>query len=656
MKKLENSDNLDKNDDNIKVSPIQSNNLCSEAESQLNQDNNLENEVNTTKEEPTTIQTSDSSLTSNGKSIAEQRLDCIKEQNEKAADSSTYEKYLFESYNNINVFAARRIGTGHIRKRTLCQDYCRVETLNNCIILTAADGVGSQINSDKGSKIACNSVVSLVENLIEFCKGDEDRIVKNLLSDNFREQLVKKWIHSVVEEIKKNGNSKDLSKEIVTYSSTIMLAVITKNWIVSVNLGDGQILVFNDDNGVELRVHSTKESSLVRALVQKHCKFAQPEHFSIAKYPRNIFTGVLLTTDGMYDALGNANLFKYAIEAKKRFILNKSPYQAFCDTNQDGEYMDVSRRLTQDDCSVVMAVDMTENIPSNFKVINNSLSERFDINIFNRWSPLNASFCTYKKSGENEWGESEVVVQKKDSEIALTNEQQDFLADYLVNPQETWNCEEYIFKKYVDKNPFKKVEDNSQFFTIEQLNASRILPFSSDEERIESDIRFYRTYLKLKNLSQELKKVDLELNSSALFNVIFDDEHIYLRKEALSSVANKPSSEEDINIIELQFSHLIGALVSEKNENSFIPIINVCPLNNTIGGTTKDKKLFELLRTNNELFLKNISSYSWKCEDGKEIKLNEIKKISNGMRFDLLDSEGNKIEEYKYIAKDELCK
>ena len=93
--------------------------------------------------------------------------------------------------------------------------------------------------------------------------------------------------------MEKIGNLQSLSpeeklKEFSKYGSTIMFAVITEHWIVVGNLGDGQILVFNDFYGVKLRVHAPKESTKVRCLVNERCV---REDFLTAKYPRDLFNG-----------------------------------------------------------------------------------------------------------------------------------------------------------------------------------------------------------------------------------------------------------------------------------------------------------------------------------------------------------------------------
>ena len=161
------------------------------------------------------------------------------------------------------------------------------------------------------------------------------------------EEVSKKNIQSPAEQL----------KEFSKYGSTIMFAVITDSWIVTGNLGDGQILVFNDSYGVKLRVHAPKDSSRVRCLANERCA---REDFQIEKYPKSLFNGVLLSTDGMYESLDKGtHYYDYAIQMRHRFFDRTSPepYQAFCYKETGEPYKDFSAMRTQDDCSVAVAFD-----------------------------------------------------------------------------------------------------------------------------------------------------------------------------------------------------------------------------------------------------------------------------------------------------------
>ena len=224
----------------------------------------------------------------------DKHLQVIEAQLEKAKNPATYETYNFEESaadKKLKLFTARRKGTNHVLAKTPCQVYCLATSVNGCTILADADGVSSCEHSDVGSKLACDAVVKTVAMASKSCRS-EDSLIERLMSVSFREKLVSIWIKLVMEEVsKKNIQSPaEQLKEFSKYGSTIMFAVITDSWIVTGNLGDGQILVFNDSYGVKLRVHAPKDSSRVRCLANERCA---REDFQIEKYPKTLFNGVL---------------------------------------------------------------------------------------------------------------------------------------------------------------------------------------------------------------------------------------------------------------------------------------------------------------------------------------------------------------------------
>ena len=219
---------------------------------------------------------------------------------------------------DIQLFTDRKRGSMHVKANMPCQDYCMTAESAGCTILAAADGVSSCEHSDIGSHLACEAAIRTAEVTVKSCK-DEEQLVKRLLSVTFREKLVSTWIAMVMEEMKKAdlSSAAEQMAEFYKYGSTLMFAVIMENWYVVGNLGDGQILLFNDTFGVKLRVHPPKESSKVRCLVNERCA---REDFQVAKFARKDFNGILLSTDGIYESMEpGTHFYQYAIQMKKRF-------------------------------------------------------------------------------------------------------------------------------------------------------------------------------------------------------------------------------------------------------------------------------------------------------------------------------------------------
>lgn len=566
----------------------------------------------------------------------EEHLKKINNQIEEAKDHASYETYNYSISSvdeNIKLFTARRKGINHISDKTPCQDYCLTASVNGCTVLADADGVSSCEHSDIGSKLACEAVVHAVKAASKSSSG-EDQLVSRLLSVSFRDRLVSIWIKSVMEEVAKG---KDYSpggqlKEFSKYGSTIMYAVITQNWIVVGNLGDGQIMVFNDCYGVKLRVHAPKDSSRVRCLANERCA---REDFSVAKYPRSCFNGVLLSSDGIYESLDKSNhYYNYCIQLKKRFLERSphEPYQAFC-YKEDGEpYKDFSRMRTQDDCSIAMALD-ERNVVSDYEAIIANLLSHSQAAIIKRWSPECVSFFT-----KNNTSYSDVLVSKIGNCDTFFN----LNSAVLDVPDRTWNEGELCFNEYPDTaNP-----------TLEFMRCSGMLRRDKANPS-ESEQLILSVYLSLIRLRRELSELELEFNSSALFNVAFDGKSLHVRREAVSHITSR-SSNENSDDVEMCFGHLLGIIESGDTKT---PVFDIGYIDRGIKhyriGHPSDE-LAQLQRINKKLYIKNIGLYSWKFDDETVLPPGESRELDKKMSFTLLDCNEEKLETYKYVSKELL--
>ena len=597
-----------------------------------NDNTNVIDNENTTRPDPGKGQASPRSLDRK----REEHLKRINDQVEEAKDPASYETYdysLSSADEKIKLFTARRKGISHIIDKTPCQDYCLTASINGCTVLADADGVGSCEHSDIGSKLACEAVVLAVKAASD-SNPEEDQLVSRLLSVSFRDRLVSLWIKSVMEEVtrEKAYSPEELLEEFNKYGSTIMYAVITRNWIVVGNLGDGQILVFNDCYGVKLRVHAPKDSSRVRCLANEGCA---REDFFVAKYPRSCFNGVLMSSDGIYESLDKGNhYYDYCIQLKNRFLERSphEPYQAFC-YKEDGEpYKDFSRMRTQDDCSIAMAID-ERDVVSDYEAIMTSLLSHTQAAIFKRWSPTCMSFFT-----KNNTSYSDVIVSKAgggDTPLHLNSAVLDV-------PERTWDEGELRFSEYPDTaNP-----------TIEFMRCSGMLRRHKSDPG-ESEQLILNVYLRIVQLRRELGELGLEFNSSALFNTAFDGKQLHIRKEAVRQIASRPSNE-SFDGMEMCFSHLLGILESEDKKD---PVFDIGFIDRGIKhyriGHPSDE-LAQLQRIKKQLYLKNISSYCWKFDDETVLPPGESRELGEKMSFTLLDSEEKELETYQFVSKELL--
>lgn len=577
---------------------------------------------------------------SNGKKTVkklDKHLQIIEKQLEKAKNPSTYETYDFAESaadKKIKLFTARRKGTKHVLEKTPCQDYCLATSVNGCTILADADGVSSCEHSDVGSKLACDAVVKTVAMASKSCRS-EDTLIERLMSVSFREKLVSIWIKLVMEEVSKKNiqSSAEQLKEFSKYGSTIMFAVITDNWIVAGNLGDGQILVFNDSCGVKLRVHAPKDSSRVRCLANERCA---REDFQIEKYPRNLFNGVLLSTDGMYESLDKGtHFYDYAIQMRHRFFDRTSPepYQAFCYKETGEPYKDFSAMRTQDDCSVALAF-VDSSVEVDYDKVEQCILCHTQAAFLRRQNADCMLFYVKHDSGY-----ADVVVSPLcgglEKELLKTAEVEAAL--------DVWCDDKYSYALY----------KNQQAWTLEFMQCTGMLRIDKTRP-YESGQTIMNLLVHLSELNKELSEKGLCLNLSALFNISFDGKKIYIKREALSKDTTQ-ASRAYTEIIDRCFSHVLGILECSDNKQ---PLFDIGYIDRGrkyyMSGNLSGKELGQLIRDNRTTRIKNTSGYNWQLNGGARIRSGESVELISGLSFSVLDDKDNRIQEYSYTSKENL--
>lgn len=570
----------------------------------------------------------------------EKHQQVLEHQLEEAKDPAAYETcdaHISAEDPDIQLFTARRRGSMHVKANMPCQDYCMTAESAGCTILAAADGVSSCESSDIGSRLACEAAVKAVKMTAGSCK-DEEELVKRLLSVTFREKLTAAWIGMVMEEMKTEHKTEhpetaaERMEEFYKYASTLMFAVITENWYVVGNLGDGQVLVFNDTFGVKLRVHPPKESSKVRCLVNERCA---REDFQVAKFARKDFNGILLSTDGIYESMEpGTHFYQYAVQMKKRFQEQETmqPYQPFCYKEEGEPYKDFSVMRTGDDCTIALALDLAEG-KTDFQNMQNSLMEHTDAVLIRYANETCQSFFAKK---EDQY--VDVIVTEAASEDSKA-EDLTIRTAILEKKLESWSTDGYRFVCY----PFIGTDTIAFLFQNGKLRRDW-----RDPE--ESGRRVLDLYLKIRDLQEELQTLGYGLSESAAFLMHFNRENLYLKQEALEEKtdAAMPKS------LRRCFESMIGVLESGEEKQ---PVFDIGYLDRGCKYkrlTEKSGELGQIVREKKELYLKNTGSCTWKLEDGTMVVPGEKTKLSEKFTFILVDEQGEELEHYQYTGREKL--
>ena len=284
------------------------------------------------------------------------------EYTDRAADPSEYETYesLAASLPGgapLHLFAASRIGVRHLAQGTPCQDACLYRVIPHGAVLADADGISACDRSETGSRQACLIAADAVEEASRQLPGEE-AFIRRLCSEDFYVQLRTRWVESVKAHWAENGGSA-AENPLSHYGTTLLVAVITENWYVTLNLGDGQILLFNDLECMKAQLVD-KESQAPSSLIYDDYL----EDVRRGVWPRRDYQGIAVMTDGMHDRIGMLPWYacrEYAKQTAQRFMEHGAPVQPFIytgDINGVQRTFDVSRqRSASDDFSIVMAVN-----------------------------------------------------------------------------------------------------------------------------------------------------------------------------------------------------------------------------------------------------------------------------------------------------------
>ena len=282
--------------------------------------------------------------------------------------------YVQKDADAFRIFEARRIGLGHLGKKMPCQDACLYAEHAHGFVIMAADGVSACPRSDVGSKIACESVAQLVAECAE-AEENEEKFVQSLCSDAFFRKIRAEWLRRITEDVKQNpaeGSSVSVPR---LYGTTLMFAAATEHWWVCRNIGDGQIVLFNEQDFQRIRL-TEKDSPAPRGLMYD----TYLEHVQTGVFARDLFSGILLTTDGMADQMskiGPNSWHVWALQLQKRFAETDEPYLPFVYEGiiaGEERRPDLSRqRNASDDCTVVLAFAEGQSVPAWMQKVRQSI-------------------------------------------------------------------------------------------------------------------------------------------------------------------------------------------------------------------------------------------------------------------------------------------
>ena len=194
----------------------------------------------------------------------------------------------------VAVRAHKVRGAKHVRDGRPCQDDFAVVGGTDARVLAVADGHGSSAHAEIGARLA---VEVATERLLDFARGlaPERRVdlreVHAFAQHPFRVQLVRDWVRRV----RDHAGTDDV--DLKAYGTTLIFALITPDYVLLGQLGDGDVLAVNSTGTVSRPFPpdptSFAEETLSLCLPEAHSSLR------VLVAPRPAFEALwLVSTDG----------------------------------------------------------------------------------------------------------------------------------------------------------------------------------------------------------------------------------------------------------------------------------------------------------------------------------------------------------------------
>jgi hypothetical protein len=177
-------------------------------------------------------------------------------------------------------------GTSHIKIPLPCQDAHAYKAIDDSVLVAAvADGLGSAMYAQAGSQLAAACAVNYMEQaLATAVPGDEAAWVQ-LTRDCFLAACAR-----LEEEAQKN------QAPLRDYSTTLILAIVTPDWLVTGHIGDGAAVASLEDGGLVLASQPQNEE-----YVNVTFPLTMPDMINVAEFKACLIKvkALALMTDGM---------------------------------------------------------------------------------------------------------------------------------------------------------------------------------------------------------------------------------------------------------------------------------------------------------------------------------------------------------------------
>lgn len=247
-----------------------------------------------------------------------------------------------------DIFMSSIIGYKNLIRNSKSQDYADYKKISNKLICAVADGHSTDFfeYSYEGAKFACIACIDILEKNIDKTKDEWQK----MLQDEIIQKLIyEKWMSLVNEHYKKN-NPLVFKTQYIKYSTTLLGCVITDKFIVSLKLGDGNIVI--KENNLYKKIINASNEKVVNSLGRLNAY--ENMNFIISDINNSIKNNnIILFTDGYENSFSNdIELFKSLEKTIKKYKM--SVFSRSSLLNKYEEYLNkLSKDISYDDISII---------------------------------------------------------------------------------------------------------------------------------------------------------------------------------------------------------------------------------------------------------------------------------------------------------------
>ena len=236
------------------------------------------------------------------------------------------------------------------------------------VVVAVADGHGSKkcFRSNVGSEFAVEVLINNFRKHFSSNTFDNLQAGFSVTKDNLAKTIHRQWMEKVRNHLANNPFSpeeelidvKVLNNQVISYGTTLLGALIAKNYIIYLQLGDGDILVVNDN---EVTRPIPKDENLIANETYSLC---DKEAHSLFRFYYQPVIGqlpdlILLSTDGYSNSFPNDNEFyKTALDYNN---LYKEEGMSFIRKNISGWLKDTTVHGSGDDLTAILVFKTSEN-------------------------------------------------------------------------------------------------------------------------------------------------------------------------------------------------------------------------------------------------------------------------------------------------------